>query len=1060
MREESTMRRAIKGLMVFAIVAGSVATGAMRQAAAQEVSYEAEASGNTVRGTAVRSSDYCGSGATGCSGGQKVRRIGSGHADYLAINGVAAATTGNHRVKIYYTSGENRNLSVSVNGGQATELSNLNSGGWSVVASVEVDLHLSAGLNSIKFFKDGEWAPDIDRITVTAVQDPGIDLAVSYEAEASGNTVRGTAVRSSDYCGSGATGCSGGQKVRRIGSGHADYLAINGVAAATTGNHRVKIYYTSGENRNLSVSVNGGQATELSNLNSGGWSVVASVEVDLHLSAGLNSIKFFKDGEWAPDIDRITTAAAVGLNESSSYTYTAALRSQPTTNVTVTIASSNSAVTTNTNVLMFTSSNWNQPQTVTVQAGFDSDGSDTVAALSHTFGGDAIYQALAAVTLPVYVKDLAPRAPLELWGEAGDAQVTLRWAAPSHTNGYSINGYSIQYRAKGTSAWTSSTVGGTLSSTNVTGLTNATNYEMRVAAVTAAGTGAFAVVPLVTPYGYGTWRGLENGAAQLPPMGWASWNAFKKNISEAKIKGIADAMVSKGLKDVGYKYVNIDDGWFLKRRLSDGALQIIPSKFPGAVCTDDAGSCGAGNTSFKPLVDYIHSKGLKAGIYSDRGRNTCLQQSFGDGVQGSVHEQEVGLWGYVQQDIDLFFKTWGFDYLKLDGCGLAWYGENTACHPWGKPNCQQHRPLYPLYPGGGDFYLLLHHDLTHAHDVVVYTGPHSRTIMSPPQIARLARSYADVRDALIAANPDGDFVYSMATWGHGDVLHWGGETGNLWRTTGDIDKAWGPGGTFRASMWEVFLRNAPLALYAGPNRWNDPDMMWVGVGPFDGQTTGNWRRARSHFGLWAIMNAPLLMGNDLTKVPDNILDLLKNTRVIAMNQDPGGHQAIQMAGHGAADDEAKILVKTLSEGPGVKAVALFNPHNSAQDITVTRDHLRFKAGTTATVQNLWTGGTQPAMAASASGYTVRVEGHDTMLLLFRGTHALTNASTSLSCPAIIHVVSNVTPSTPWQTETTTTSRSPSTGPPTRYGIGVHADSHNPSQTRPRLHSVHRQRGCG
>jgi Alpha-galactosidase len=136
--------------------------------------------------------------------------------------------------------------------------------------------------------------------------------------------------------------------------------------------------------------------------------------------------------------------------------------------------------------------------------------------------------------------------------------------------------------------------------------------------------------------------------SKSPLMGWASWNNFFVNISDSIIKSQADAMVSSGLAKAGYKYINIDDGFFYGRS-SDGTLLIDPVKFPNGM---------------KPLVDYIHSKGLKAGFYSEAGANTC----------GSQYNNQTGglgggMYNHDQQDADLFFKIWGFDFLKVDYCG-------------------------------------------------------------------------------------------------------------------------------------------------------------------------------------------------------------------------------------------------------------------------------------------------------------------------------------------------------------------------------------------------------
>jgi len=135
---------------------------------------------------------------------------------------------------------------------------------------------------------------------------------------------------------------------------------------------------------------------------------------------------------------------------------------------------------------------------------------------------------------------------------------------------------------------------------------------------------------------------------RLPLMGWASWNNFYFNISETVIKGQADAMVSSGLSTVGYKYINIDDGFF-KNRNADGSLGIDATKFPNGM---------------KVVADYIHTKGLKAGMYAEAGSNTC-GNLFGSQPNG----KDAGLYGHDQLDMDLYFKTWGYDFVKVDYCG-------------------------------------------------------------------------------------------------------------------------------------------------------------------------------------------------------------------------------------------------------------------------------------------------------------------------------------------------------------------------------------------------------
>lgn len=131
---------------------------------------------------------------------------------------------------------------------------------------------------------------------------------------------------------------------------------------------------------------------------------------------------------------------------------------------------------------------------------------------------------------------------------------------------------------------------------------------------------------------------LNNGLAQTPQMGWNSWNYFACNINETVIKETADALVSTGLAELGYIYVNIDDCWSSMQRSSKGQLVPDPKTFPSGI---------------KALADYVHGKGLKIGIYSDAGAFTCQVRP------GSIfHEKD---------DAELF-ASWGVDYLKYDNC--------------------------------------------------------------------------------------------------------------------------------------------------------------------------------------------------------------------------------------------------------------------------------------------------------------------------------------------------------------------------------------------------------
>ena len=325
-----------------------------------------------------------------------------------------------------------------------------------------------------------------------------------------------------------------------------------------------------------------------------------------------------------------------------------------------------------------------------------------------------------------------------------------------------------------------------------------------------------------------------------PTMGWSSWNSFGVNINESLIKKQADAMVSKGLKDVGFDHINIDDGYFGGRDKGDGHLLIHSSRFPNGL---------------KVVADYIHEKGLKAGIYSDAGRNTC-----GSMFNGDVTGKGVGLYEHDQQDADFFFKECGFDFIKVDFCGGSYY---------------------------------------HNEDHLVLDEQQRYTAIAQA-IKNTGRS--DVRmNACRWAYP--------GTWIDGVAFSW--------RTTGDINASWG-------SVKGIIAENLYLSAYCSKGHYNDMDMLEVGRS----LTT---EEDKTHFGMWCIMNSPLLIGCDMRNIKSTTLNLLKNKELIALNQDPLYQQAY-VAG---LVNGCHLLVKDLEQLNGTKrAFAVYNPNDEAKTVTV------------------------------------------------------------------------------------------------------------------------------
>ncbi len=161
------------------------------------------------------------------------------------------------------------------------------------------------------------------------------------------------------------------------------------------------------------------------------------------------------------------------------------------------------------------------------------------------------------------------------------------------------------------------------------------------------------------------------------------------------------------------------------------------------------------------------------------------------------------------------------------------------------------------------------------------------------------------------------------------------KTANMWRIGFDINASW-------SSITGLIDQNEPLYSYAGPGHWNDPDMLEVGVGSLT--ETEN----RAHFSMWAIMAAPLIAGNDITKMSATTRSILTNAEVIAVDQDPLGIQGRVVAKPGT---NLQVWAKKLSEANTV-AVALFNRGSASASITATWSAIGIPAGP-ATVRDLW-----------------------------------------------------------------------------------------------------------
>lgn len=433
----------------------------------------------------------------------------------------------------------------------------------------------------------------------------------------------------------------------------------------------------------------------------------------------------------------------------------------------------------------------------------------------------------------------------------------------------------------------------------------------------------------------GRWTAYTAGQAATPPMGWNSWNAFASAVDEEKVMASVQRIVDSGLAGKGYRYINLDDGWAAKRRLSDGHLIIRTDKFPSTVTGD-------GQTpSFRAYTDKLHALGLKAGIYSDMGRHTCAEAWGTDDTdlpKGTAAERAVGLYDYIDQDIALYFREWGFDYIKVDGCGLRDFGPNSP-----KVKAGQALELTPIM------------DL----------GAITRT-----DVAAVQNLFRRVGAAIERNNPDGDYIYSLCIWGAANVRAWAKDVGNVSRTSDDISPAWG-------RLLVNYDSAVHRALYAHPGSWNDPDMLYIGAGDFDAD---HLTEARSHFALWAMLNAPLLIGADLRKTPDSLMDIFGNADIIALDQDAAGNQATVVYD----SSDLQILLKTLSNGE--KAVAIFNRGSGPYDVSLQAAQLKYKSDAPVVLTDLWT----KKQFTFTNDTKLRVAPRETLIFRARGTRALTD----------------------------------------------------------------------
>lgn len=359
--------------------------------------------------------------------------------------------------------------------------------------------------------------------------------------------------------------------------------------------------------------------------------------------------------------------------------------------------------------------------------------------------------------------------------------------------------------------------------------------------------------------GYNTW-----------PETWKALCAGDSSdfLTEQFLRDRADALVSSGMRDCGFRYLVIDDCWEAPERDAGGNLEADPQKFPSGM---------------KALADYVHERGLKFGIYTCAGPWTC--QNFPASYENEFRDTAL-------------FASWGVDFIKVDWCHTCGFDAKKQYTIW--------------------------------------------------------------RDAILATKRP--MILSICEWGGSKPWEWAKGVGHLWRTTGDREPTW-------ESFLTILDAQSPLAPYAGPGHWNDPDILEVGNGTFTNEEN------KAQFSLWCILAAPLFAGNNLAAMSDETSRILTAREIIAVDQDPAGIQGVCVR----KGEDFDIWVKPLQNRDAEKAfaVALFNRKEKSQRIPLLWRDVGFSGTMPASVRDLWQ---KASLGIFLSGIELHVPAHGVRML--------------------------------------------------------------------------------
>ncbi len=506
-----------------------------------------------------------------------------------------------------------------------------------------------------------------------------------------------------------------------------------------------------------------------------------------------------------------------------------------------------------------------------------------------------------------------------------------------------------------------------------------------------------------------------NGAALTPPMGWSSWNTFRNRIDENLIYDTAVAMKEKGLVDAGYHFVNIDDNWVDNARDDEGRIQADKLTFPNGI---------------PALVEKVNAMGISLGVYSSNGTATC------EDLTASLYHEWTDAYTFAKWGVEYFkydfchniplseyaplvyavtiskngigrtydckeaelsglaryMKKKGFDGKYVSGLDRregAMSFDNIEVEEDGVYNVTVHIVKHGQYEkclmleaNGSEREVLIFPSQKRFNMTAKFTvsmrlnkGKNTLKLFNPIgtradsamlQYVNMGRQLkkATEKVARDAGKPEKPITFSICEWGFNQPYKWGRYAGNLWRTTPDIRPIW---------PWIKILYNHTVKLYkyAGVGGWNDPDMLEVGNGKL------TFEQNRSHFALWCMMCAPLILGNDLRNISDDVLKIVKNPDLIAINQDALGVPAKRVV-KGTVD----VLVKPLADGS--VAVCAFNKggkkkYNLNLKKVLSDEYARCKKTENFVATNLW----DKSETTTNGVLSVSVNKHDSAVFIVR-----------------------------------------------------------------------------